>query len=66
MANSHESDSMDVLPTGEGVLIIDEVKVIPEVILIVNYAMLNQSLCFVGCRKHSIIFRSCTLGLYCA
>ena len=31
--NSRESANVDVLPTGEGVLIIDEVKVMSEAIL---------------------------------
>ena len=45
------SNSMDVLPTGEGVLIIDEVKVIFEVILTVN-----RKLRFMFCRIHKAFY----------
>ena len=45
------SDSMDVLPTGEGVLIIDEVKVIFEVILTVN-----RKLRIMFCRIHKVFY----------
>ena len=45
------SDSMDVLPTGEGVLIIDEVKVIFEVILTVN-----RKLRIMFCRIHKAFY----------